>query len=231
MTDLMVEAVNVRRQVLSCTSCPLHSSCRSPVPFRGPVPATFTVVGQAPGGQEDKEGKPFVGAAGSLFQRLLRDAGVPMGDVAWLNPVSCFPPDNREPSNAELAACAHNFRAQLSVLQPKLIILAGKVALRQFHPEAELANVHGRPMYWDWRDWDMDMRPSHLLPTYHPAAALRQNQYLDKIEQDLTYLHTKGPEDEFPTECNVCGMEAEHYDSLGVPWCGRHAARQLKLVL
>ena len=129
-----------------------------------PPGARLLVVGEAPGAQEDLQGEPFVGRSGQLLDRLLAEAGLPREHVAVLNTVKCRPPGNRVPSRAETGACRPWLEVQLATLQPLVVVPLGLSATRWFLGPVTLSDVRGRVHEVDGR---------RVLPTYHPAAALR----------------------------------------------------------
>lgn len=226
-------ALKLRQRIRSCTACHLHSTCKAPVPFRGPVPAKLVVVGQNPGALEDKEGKPFIGPSGQLIRDVFNSVGLSHDIAAFVNAVSCNTDRNREPTREEIAACRFNLADQLSVLQPQRILVMGKVALSAFSQQLELRHARGRWLYWDGQDWG---RPTWwatggvpMMVTYHPAAALRgKKQYMDAIIEDVGKLRADEPT--WEESCVVCGSEVDRYDPMGVPRCQHHLNRQLSLL-
>ncbi len=152
-------------RIASCTACPLAAGRHRVVVGSGPVPARLLLVGEAPGAQEDAAGRPFVGRAGRLLDRLLGEVGLDRGTVAVTNVVKCRPPGNRAPTRAEAATCRDWLDAQLTALDPRIVVSLGGTATAAFLGHGlRLADVRGRPH-------DVDGRA--VLPTYHPSAALR----------------------------------------------------------
>lgn len=214
--------IAVRDQVKACTGCPLHRACTSPVPFHGPVSATVAVLGEAPGKQEDKVGRPFVGPAGQLLRRLLYEAGIDADALAWFNTVSCFP--NRTPTTREIDACTPNRLAQLEVLAPTHLLIAGSVALSTIRSDLKISDVHSR-VFSD--------RPGRwVFPVHHPSAALRNAQLLPILAKDLAkwsdITRSDQPWDHVSLSCLVCGRLADRYDPDGIGWCDGHAARGMR---
>ncbi len=152
-------------EILSCTRCPsLVASRTSVVVGSGPDGARLLVVGEAPGAAEDETGVPFVGRSGQLLDRLLAEAGLPRSAVAVVNTVKCRPPDNRVPTRVETANCRPWLVQQLTELAPQLVVTLGLSATVWFLGRTTLAAARGRVHLVEGR---------HVLPTYHPAAALR----------------------------------------------------------
>jgi DNA polymerase len=138
------------------------------VPGEGPADAEIMLVGEAPGRQEDAQGRPFVGAAGRFLNELLASAGLRREEVYITNVVKSRPTNrqdgpNRPPHADEIAACAPWLQQQLAIIQPRLIVTLGAYALRAFLPVKQISKVHGRPIRHGGRT---------LFPLFHPAAAL-----------------------------------------------------------
>lgn len=151
----------------ACTACPdLVASRTQVVVGEAPAGARLAVVGEAPGATEDATGRPFTGRSGALLDLLLDQAGLPRATVAVLNVVRCRPPGNRRPSTAEALRCRSWLEEQLALVAPVLVVTLGATAAAAFLglPLPTLAAVRGR------------IHPVgglRVLPTYHPAAALR----------------------------------------------------------
>ena len=152
-------------QVTSCTACPdLVAERTRVVVGSAPTGARLLVVGEAPGAQEDLTGVPFVGRSGQLLDRLLAEVGVARADVAVLNTVKCRPPGNRVPTRQETANCRGWTEHQLALVAPAVVVPLGLSATSWFLGRTSLAAVRGRVH---------DVGGRAVLPTYHPAAALR----------------------------------------------------------
>jgi len=138
-------------------------TCTQLVPGEGPVTAPVMIVGEAPGAREDAQGRPFVGAAGKLLDRLLGDAGLTRGEVFITNVVKARPPGNRDPKAGEVAHHRPWLDAQLELIAPALLVPLGRHALKRFAPDAAIGEAHGTVL---------DAGARRLFPLYHPAAAL-----------------------------------------------------------
>lgn len=149
-----------------CTVCPeLVASRTTVVVGDAPLHSRVVLVGEAPGAEEDRTGRPFVGRSGRLLDELLAEAGLARADVAVLNVVKCRPPDNRTPTRAEAAACGGWLDRQLELLAPEVVCTLGLSAMRRFlGRQSTLAAARGRLHYVEGRD---------VWATYHPSAALR----------------------------------------------------------
>lgn len=214
--------IAVRDRIKTCRSCSLHRSCTAPVPFYGPISATIAVLGEAPGKQEDKVGRPFIGLAGQLLRRLMFEAGINPDEIAWFNTVSCFP--SRTPTAREIDACSGNRLAQLEVLCPKHLLVAGGVALSTICPDLKITQVHGRLL--------SDIPGRWVFPVHHPSAALRNPQLVDVLAKDLTrwasIVTSDRPWDHVALSCVICGRLADRYDPDGLGWCLKHLTRGMR---
>ena len=157
-------------EVRTCTGCRLHEGRTRAVPGEGDPDTEVVFVGEGPGFNEDREGRPFVGRAGGLLVRLLESIGWRRDDVFITNVVKCRPPDNRDPQPDEIAACAPFLRRQLAVLDPAVVATLGRYSMAAFVPGARIGAVHGTTSP---ADPATGARDALVLALYHPAAALR----------------------------------------------------------
>lgn len=169
--------------MLCCTRCPLAQGRSRVVPGVGPSDAELMLIGEGPGAQEDREGTPFVGRGGQLLDRLLEGAGLRRDEVFITNVVACRPPRNRTPRVREVRAHAPWLEEQLRLVAPRVVCTLGRSALVYFEPGGKITELHGRP-----RGIERDGEAFTLLPTFHPAAVLRQPTLLPAVEADLRVL-------------------------------------------
>jgi uracil-DNA glycosylase family 4 len=149
------------------------------VPGEGSATAPVMLVGEAPGAKEDESGRPFVGGAGKLLDRLLEEAGLERADVFITNVVKARPPGNRDPKADEVAHHLPWLEAQLEVIEPKLIVPLGRHALVRFAPDVKITQAHGNVIERDGRT---------LFPMFHPAAALRNPKLRATLHEDAKAL-------------------------------------------
>lgn len=150
------------------------------MPGVGSAHARICFVGEGPGREEDVSGIPFVGQAGRLLDRMLAAEGLKRSDCYITNIVKCRPPNNRVPEASEVAACSLYLYAELAVIEPEVICLLGNTALRFFFGDQySIGQVRGTMLTKDQQ---------RFMPTYHPAAALRNSQYIQVIQGDLRKL-------------------------------------------
>ncbi len=160
----------IANEVRACTACRLHEGRTRAVPGEGDPDTEVVFVGEGPGFNEDREGRPFVGRAGGLLVRLLGSIGWQRDDVFITNVVKCRPPDNRDPEPDEIAACAPFLRRQLEALDPAVVVTLGRYSMGTFMPGARIGQVHGTTTP---ADPATGARDALVFAMYHPAAALR----------------------------------------------------------
>lgn len=235
MASTTADIIRLRNGIRSCTACGLHLTAKRGVPWSGPISAHYLFIGMAPGVQEDKEGRPFVGASGNLLRYILKEKGFPLADVAFANAVSCFPGrvkgGDAKPTPDQLSACRPWLRAQIDVINPSYIFLVGGTALEAFRPDLSLAHVHGKPLFYDGVDLEHKPETSKVIWTiYHPAAALRSKKYERMLRDDLaTFQEWLTQGQPWPEFCYICGKDVEEYDRWGFPYCKLHTMRQQSL--
>lgn len=166
-----------------CTRCDLAAGRTQVVPGVGPRRASVVLLGEAPGADEDRQGAPFVGRAGRLLDRLLDTAGLDRSEVFITNVVACRPPGNRTPRVREIRAHSPWLERQLRLVRPRLVVTLGRVALAYFVPGAKVTEVRGRPKTLEHGGLRLT-----ILPTLHPAAALRAPDLLPSLEKDFGRL-------------------------------------------
>jgi len=165
--------------VRACTLCALHRGRTQAVPGEGPVNADIMFIGEGPGFHEDRQGRPFVGAAGQFLEELLASINLTRQQVYIANVVKCRPPGNRDPLPDELSACAPYLDRQIEVIRPKVIVTLGRFSMARFFPGASISKIHGQPK-----------RVGNVLvvPMFHPAAALHQPKWRPVVEADFKKL-------------------------------------------
>lgn len=184
--------LDIRAAILGCDRCELSHGCTYPVPYSSPIaPNPFVVIGEAPGETEDRQGEPFVGAAGRLLRNALaeqfavkqghRNMGLEaVNNLAYLNVVCCFPHGTPRPEHID--ACSHHLWTQLTLLQPRLGLVVGNTALNSFlPPEATRRRPDGSraapesvsSLRGQWVAVDRLELSCLLLVTWHPAYILR----------------------------------------------------------
>ena len=170
--------------VAGCTKCALAEGRTQVVFGAGSPTADLMFVGEAPGFHEDKQGVPFVGAAGKLLSKLLDEIGLQRDDVYIANVLKCRPPGNRDPLPAEIESCEPHLWRQIELIEPKLICTLGNFATKLLSGKpAGITQVHGRP-----QDVVLGGNPVTLYPIFHPAAALYTPRMLQVLQEDFAKI-------------------------------------------
>jgi uracil-DNA glycosylase len=169
----------VAKEVSVCKKCALYHSRKNAVPGEGPANAEIMFIGEGPGFNENEQGRPFVGNAGTFLNELLAEAGLKRTDVWIGNVVKCRPPANRDPLPEELAACNEYQERQIAAINPKIIITLGRYSMAKFMPGAKISSVHGQMRRVGDR---------FVIAMFHPAAALHQAALKPAILQDFAQL-------------------------------------------
>ncbi|CAN5876178.1 uracil-DNA glycosylase [soil metagenome] len=162
----MTELEELQIQAESCTVCRLSETRTNVVFGVGSPSAALMFVGEAPGRNEDLEGEPFVGRAGHLLNQLLDEVEIPRDAVYIANVLKCRPPNNRDPQPDEIDACKGYLRSQIRLIRPHVVVTLGNFATKLLLRSTDgITRLRGKAYPW-WLG-------STLIPTFHPAAALR----------------------------------------------------------
>lgn len=175
------ELERLYKGICRCRRCPLYRNRTHAVPGEGPVQADICFVGEAPGKDEDEQGRPFVGRSGKFLDRLFDKTGLARNHIYITSSVKCRPPNNRAPRIKELEICKNSWLdRQISLVDPGIVVLLGKVPLFQIlRTKQNLDELHGCTINCNGRIYFI---------TYHPAAAMRFPQIRRKIMHDFQML-------------------------------------------
>jgi uracil-DNA glycosylase len=181
-------AEQLRVEVEACRKCGLCAGAKKKVLGEGNLEASIFFIGEAPGRKEDEQGRPFVGSAGKLLDKLLLQAKLQRNDVYIGNVVKCRPQGNRRPVREELEACASHIAEQLDIIQPKFLAPMGNSALDSvlMHyglPETVIGEVHGKIF-----NINTSWGKAKVFPLYHPAAAIYNRKLTNYLEEDMRRL-------------------------------------------
>jgi uracil-DNA glycosylase family 4 len=167
--------------VASCTRCALAQGRTQVVFGSGDPNADLMFAGEAPGFHEDKQGVPFVGAAGKLLDQLLAGIGLTRGDVYVCNVLKCRPPGNRDPLPDEIEACEGHLWRQIELIRPRVVATLGNFATKLLSGKPTgITRVHGQE-----QETTLGGRRVLLYPIYHPAAALYTPRMLEVLQSDF----------------------------------------------
>lgn len=173
----------LQKSIEQCHACPLCQTRTHVVISDGNSASSIMFVGEGPGENEDLQGIPFVGRAGQLFDRMLHAISLTRNDIYICNVVKCRPPHNRTPSLEEVQTCLPYLRAQFLLIQPKIIVCLGATAGKAIlSPQLRITRERGK---WTHRNgvW--------ILPTYHPAALLRDEAKKQDAWLDMQAIQNK----------------------------------------
>ncbi|MBS3943547.1 MAG: uracil-DNA glycosylase [Dethiobacter sp.] len=163
--DTVEELTLLRQCCLACSACALRRGCKQVVFDRGNPRARIMLVGEGPGAEEDRLGVPFVGAAGRLLNRILEAVELNEDALYVTNVVKCRPPGNRLPEPAEVERCLPYLKKQIELVNPDIIVCLGSLAAKTLvDRKSTITSMRGRWIVLEGR---------HFMPTFHPAALLR----------------------------------------------------------
>ncbi|MHB9293577.1 putative uracil-DNA glycosylase [Hollandina sp. SP2] len=171
----------LKADIQHCQSCPLHTGRIQAVPGEGVSQPLVLVIGEGPGADEDASGRPFVGKAGQLLDRMLGAVDLSRETNCFIaNVVKCRPPHNRDPLPEEISACAPFLNRQLALLKPRMILCVGRVAIQSLlHTDEGIGKLRGQISAY---------QGFSLLGTYHPSALLRDASLKRAAWEDLKIL-------------------------------------------
>ncbi|MFP4604726.1 MAG: uracil-DNA glycosylase family protein [Bacteroidales bacterium] len=179
MTKSNKDSLNkIKSEVASCTKCELHKTRLNTVFGEKDYNAQIIIIGEGPGANEDKTGRPFVGRAGKLLDEVLFKYGLSREKGVFItNIVKCRPPENRKPKKKEIECCLPYLKEQIRLINPRLIILLGLTAAKSYLGiDEQMKNIRGEIITVDGRN---------IMVTYHPAAILRNPNLRNFLEQDI----------------------------------------------
>ncbi len=184
MTSTTSEFDALRERALICTQCGLAETRTNVVFGVGDQSARLMIVGEAPGKNEDLQGEPFVGAAGRLLDELLADIDIARPEVYIANVLKCRPPANRDPRPDEIEACKPYLQDQIRMIGPEVVMTLGNFATKLLlRTETGITRLRGQRYDW-WLG-------ATLIPTFHPAAALRGGERVkDQMREDFALVRS-----------------------------------------
>lgn len=181
----------INQSILSCTNCTLCQGRRKAVPGVGSDKARTFLIAEKPGRYEDETGIPMVGKAGEIFDDTLQMVGLRRRDFFITNMVKCYVPYGEVITMTQLAACKPWLEEQLEAIKPLVIVLCGNYAISEFYPGERIGNIHGQPRTI-WAPWDPEQHVI-LVPTYHPSAALRNEDLKPILVDDFRVVASLVP--------------------------------------
>jgi len=156
----------IHNQIMQCKKCSLHETKKNYVPGEGSLNPDILFIGEGPGETEDRFGRPFIGKAGQLLDKIINKMGYSRETVFIGNIIKCRPPNNRNPLRNEIEACLPYLKNQIKILKPKVLVCLGKIALNNLLGEDySITKVRGQTFEYN---------KTPLIPTFHPAYILHQ---------------------------------------------------------
>ena len=214
MVDVEARLAELAEQAAVCTACRLCEGRTQAVFADGSVDADIMFIGEGPGYHEDRQGIPFVGKAGMLLNRLLSEVGLDRQDVYIANVVKCRPPGNRDPGPDEIEACKHFLVEQIRLVDPVVVMTMGNFSTKLLLKTSEgITRTRGTVYPWWGRV---------VIPTFHPAAALRSGPAMaDTVKSDLELaVHTVRnwtvDSEDSGARTDDTGPVAEQHEQLGL---------------
>jgi DNA polymerase len=183
--DRREELIALYHEVGDCRRCPLHATRTNPVFGMGDADADLMFVGEAPGAEEDRQGKPFVGRAGKLLDQLLEGIGMDRRHGAFIaNVLKNRPPGNRDPQPEEIDACKPYLMRQVQLIEPRVICTLGNFATKLItQSQVGITRCCGVP-----QEREVAGVPVIVYPLFHPAAALRTPSVLERLRADFARI-------------------------------------------
>jgi len=177
----------IAREIKEFKGLDIAKNCTLAVPGEGSPDAQIMFIGEAPGFNEDRQGRPFVGQAGKLLEKALTDISLQRSDVFITNVVKFRPPDNRDPLPDEIEACRDWLDRQINIIQPKIIATLGRYSIAKFIPDVSISRIHGQARFVELKIENLKLKII-IFPMYHPAAALRAGAVMNEFIQDFNKL-------------------------------------------
>lgn len=162
-------------------NCELKAQATQPVFGDGNPKSKIVFIGEAPGKDEDLQGKPFVGRAGKFLDEMLGVIGMKREEIYITNTVKYRPPNNRDPEPEEIAACLPWLMEELNFIKPKIIVPLGRHAMNRFFPTEMISKVHGTLLHKKINDFPVE----YFFPLYHPASALYNGSMRETLIEDF----------------------------------------------
>ena len=188
--DIEKELKKIKNEIINCRKCPLYKTRNYPVVGYGNHQAKVMFVGEAPGAQEDKTGRPFCGAAGKILDELLESIGIKREEVYIANLLKCRPPNNRDPQKEEIEACVLYLEEQIEIIRPEVICPLGRFAMKFLMEKYNLkdqiqgiSKIHGK--VFEVKTLFQNIK---IIPFYHPAVVTYNPDMKEILKKDFKIL-------------------------------------------
>lgn len=178
--EKIIQLNKVAQEIKDFKGLDIAKNANRAVPGEGNSDAEIMLIGEAPGANEDMQGRPFVGQSGQMMRKtLFETTGIKPEEVFITNIVKFRPPENRDPFPNEIEACKNWLDRQIAIIQPKIIVTLGRFSMAKFIPDVTISQVHGKPRFFG---------KTIIFPMYHPAAALRGTTVMNIFKDDFVKL-------------------------------------------
>jgi len=191
LLDTMSLLTDLYNEISHCNLCEIAESRTQTVPGEGAEHAELMFIGEAPGWNEDQQGRPFVGSAGKFLDDLLAMVNLDRSKVYIANVIKCRPPNNRDPLPVEINNCSKWLDHQIEIIHPRVIVTLGRYSMARFFPGKTIGKIHGTTQIWNGIT---------CYAMYHPAAALHQQSLRSTIQEDMRRLPSLLAQTETVTE-------------------------------
>ena len=175
----MSALTDLYKEIALCHKCEIARYRTKVVPGEGAENADIMFIGEAPGFNEDQQGRPFVGAAGQFLEELLASINLTRQKVYIANVIKCRPPNNRDPLPIEISNCQPWLDKQIQILSPKIIVTLGRYSMARYFPGKSISKIHGTSQV---------VNALTCFAMYHPAAALHHGSLRSDIIKDIQKL-------------------------------------------
>ena len=180
--DMLAE---LSKEIITCKRCPLHLTRNKPLVGEGTTNVNIMMIGEAPGYNEDLQGKAFIGKAGAILDKLLSHINLSREDIYITNILKCHPPQNHNPTTEEINGCVEYLYSQIKIICPKIIVTLGKFASQAifskvFLPFSKISEMHGEIF-----EITASYGQVKILPHYHPSAACYNISMFDTLKYDF----------------------------------------------
>lgn len=181
--DKKEELKKLKQEMEADKTLPLRTRETRLVFGEGNPDSLIYCLGEAPGYFENQQGRPFVGQAGKLLDKLIESIGLKRENIYISNIVRFRPPENRDPAPEEIMAFQPYVDREIEIIKPRVIVTLGRFSMNKFMPGVKISQVHGSPRTIEWHG-----RTVIVIPMYHPAAALRAGQIMQQLKEDFRLI-------------------------------------------
>ena len=178
-----IELEKIAKEIREFMGLEIAKNCINAVPGEGDPDAKIMFIGEAPGADEDAQGRPFVGRSGQLLRQTITDSNIKIDRVFITNIVKYRPPENRDPSLEEISTCRDWLDRQIQIIEPSTIVTLGRFSMAKFLPDAKISQVHGKGQEIEYLGIKY-----FLVTMYHPAYAIRGTSNLSEFKNDFGKL-------------------------------------------